>query len=77
MNTVYPGLLIVRIMFNFSLKGPITAPLAADYIVSGTRGKATALSGLGAGFGALFAVFVLFSITKHTNFTTSFIVAAV
>ena len=31
MKSVYPGLLIIRILLNFSLKGPITAPLSADY----------------------------------------------
>lgn len=75
-KSVYPGLLIIRIMLNFSLKGPITAPLSADYIVSSTRGKAVAFTGLGAGLGAIFGVFVLFSLTKKTSYETSFFIAA-
>ena len=62
MKSVYPGLLIIRILLNFSLKGPITAPLSADYIVSSTRGKAVAFTGLGAGVGAIFGVFWLFTV---------------
>lgn len=76
-KSVYPGLLMIRIMLNFSMKGPMTAPLTADYVVSSTRGKATAFTGLGAGFGAIFAVFVLFTITKKVGFATSFFIAAV
>lgn len=77
MNSVYPGLLLIRIMLNFSLKGPITAPLAADYVVSSTRGRAVALSGFGAGIGAIFGVFILFSMTKRTSYRTSFFIAAI
>jgi len=75
-TTIYPGLLLIRIMLNFSVKGPLSAPLPSDYIVSSTRGKATSLSGIGAGFGAIFSVFVLFTITKKTSFTFSFYIAA-
>jgi MFS family permease len=76
MNTVYPGLFIVRILICFSMKAPMTAPLCADYITSNTRGKAVAFSGIGAGFGAIFAVFVLFGISMHMSFKASFFVAA-
>jgi len=75
-NSVYPGLLLIRIMLNFSLKGPITAPLSADYVVSSTRGKSVALTGLGAGIGAIFGVFVLFSMTKKTSYRISFFITA-
>lgn len=75
-RTVYPGLLIIRIMLNFSLKGPIIAPLSADYISADTRGKAVAFTGLGAGFGAIFGVFVLFSLSKRTTYEISFFITA-
>lgn len=76
-KSVYPGLLLIRILLNFSLKGPITAPLSADYIESSTRGKAVAFTGLGAGIGAIFGVFVLFSLTKSLSYETSFFITAV
>ena len=71
-GSIYPGLLSLRVLLNFSLKGPLTAPLSADYVVASTRGKAVALSGLGSGIGAIFAVFVLFSLTQKMAYTIAF-----
>ena len=71
-TSIYPGLLLIRIALNFSVKGPLTAPLAADYITKETRGKAVSLEGFGAGCGAVFSVFVLFGLTKSSNYVTSF-----
>lgn len=76
-HSIYPGLLLIRIALNFSMKGPLTAPLTADYIEVDSRGKATAIQGLGAGCGAVFSVFVLFGLTKNYDYKVSFTAAAV
>lgn len=76
LDSVIPGLLIMRIMLNFSIKGPLIAPLAADYIQKSTRGRAVSLEGIGAGCGAVFSVFVLFGLTKNYDYMVSFTVAA-
>jgi MFS family permease len=49
LSSVIPGLLLMRIMLNFSIKGPLIAPLAVDYIQLSTRGRAVSLEGIGAG----------------------------
>ena len=57
----------------------VTSPLVMDYVKQDSRGKAIALSALGFFFGEVFAIGVLFQISKNRDIplTDSFTMAAV
>lgn len=58
------------------MAAPLAHPLIPDYIKRSSRGKAVALSGVGLIFGEVFAMGILFNLTKHMNFFDAFKLAA-
>ena len=58
--SVFPGLLIVRIMITLAFSAPASNPLLADYVHKDSIGKAAALIGLGYVVGEVLAMAILF-----------------
>ena len=62
--SVFPGLLMARMMITTCLSAPNSNPLLADYIHKDAIGKAAALIGLGYVIGEVIAMAILFKVTK-------------
>ena len=65
-------LMYARCIFAITLTAPIVAPLVPDYIVRAHRGRAVALGGIGLAFGEVFAMGVLFNLTKAMTYREAF-----
>jgi len=74
--SVYPWLLIVRILFTICISAPSSNPLLADYVHREAIGKAAAFIGLGFVIGEVLSMGVLFNITKHFTPEYAFLTAA-
>lgn len=64
----YPMLVFARCAIGVTMAAPISHPLIADYVHKKSQGKAVALQGIGLVAGELFAMGVLFNMTKEMNF---------
>ena len=62
--SVFPGLLMARMMITTCLSAPNSNPLLADYVHKDAIGKAAALIGLGYVIGEVIAMAILFNVTK-------------
>ena len=62
--SVFPGLLMARMMITTCFSAPASNPLLADYIHKDAIGKAAALIGLGYVVGEVIAMAVLFKVTQ-------------
>lgn len=68
-------LMVVRIVIGVTMTAPMAHPLVPDYVKRNSRGKAIALMGVGVVIGELFAMGVLFNLTKSMNYYDAFLVA--
>lgn len=75
--SVFPALLIVRMLITTTLSAPNSNPLLADYIHKDAIGKAAALIGLGYVVGEVIAMAVLFKVTKPMNEYNAFMTVAI
>lgn len=76
LTTIYPGVLITKLILSIGLAGPSATPLVADYVKNRSRGLASAYKGLSAGIGVIFGMFVLFSLTNEMSYKESYAIAA-
>jgi len=75
--SVIPGLLIVRVLINFSNSMPSSNPLLADYVHKDSIGKAATLVGVGFIVGEVLSMAVLFPITKNMTRYNAFLTVAI
>ena len=75
--SVVPGLLIVRVLINFSNSMPASNPLLADYVHKDSIGKAATLVGVGFIVGEVLSMAVLFPITKNMSRYNAFLTVAI
>jgi MFS family permease len=75
--SVFPSLLIVRMLITTTLSAPNSNPLLADYIHKDAIGKAAALIGLGYVVGEVIAMAILFPVTKKMNEYNAFLTVAI
>mmetsp|Transcript_37521 Transcript_37521/g.27272 ORF Transcript_37521/g.27272 Transcript_37521/m.27272 type:complete len:159 (+) Transcript_37521:367-843(+) len=73
----YAYLLVLRIMFNIFIQGPLGSPLVADYFKKSAIGKAHVIGYIGFVIGEVVAVTVLFRITDHMPGRKSFFIVGV
>lgn len=69
-------LVIARCAMGLTMAAPISNPLIPDYIKRSSRGQAVAMAGIGFVFGEVFAMGVLFNITKKMSFKNAFAITA-
>ena len=74
---VFPGLFIIRILFQICLTTPATSPLVADYIQKDSIGKASALIGVGYVIGEVLSMAVLFRVTSSMSPKNAFMTVAI
>lgn len=69
-------LMIVRCAIGVTMAAPIAHPLIPDYVKRSSRGRAIALTGIGFVFGEVFAMGVLFNLTKSMDYQKAFLISA-
>ena len=62
--SVYPGLLLIRIIFSMATMPIMANTLVNDYVAVESRGKGFAMANLGMQLGLLFSTWILFRYTK-------------
>lgn len=77
MPSIFPGLLLLRMVLVLGIGAPFTAPLLVDYVKERSRGIAAAWQGVAAGCGAIFSVFVLFFPFAESTYFFKFAMPAV
>ena len=75
--SVFPGLLMVRMMITTCFSAPNSNPLLADYVHKDAIGKAAALIGLGYVIGEVIAMAILFNVTKPMSEYNAFLTVAI
>ena len=75
--SVFPLLLIVRILFQMVLSMSSANPLPADYVHKEALGKAAAFIGLGFVIGEVLSMGVLFNVTKNMTAYNAFMTASI
>lgn len=75
--SVFPGLLLVRMMITTCFSAPASNPLLADYVHKDSIGKAAALIGLGYVVGEVIAMAVLFRVTEPMSEYNAFLTVAI
>ena len=75
-GTVYPNLILVRLIFSNGICAVVTQPLLADYVKHTSKGFCGGISAFLSGCGALFAVFVLMKMKDFLNFTEVYFITA-
>ena len=74
--SVFPGLLMVRMMITTCFSAPASNPLLADYVHKDAIGKAAALIGFGYIVGEVIAMAILFRVTKPMTEYNAFLTVA-
>ena len=69
-------LIVVRCLIGVTMSAPYLNPLIPDYVKRQTQGRAVALNGIGLVIGEVFAMGVLFNITKSMTYKNAFKVTA-
>lgn len=69
-------LIAVRCAIGVTMSAPLSNPLIPDYVKRSSRGRAVALNGIGIVIGEVFAMGILFNLTKSMNYENAFKVAA-
>jgi MFS family permease len=75
-GSVYPNLILVRLIFSNGICGVVTQPLLADYVKHTSKGFCGGISAFLSGCGALFAVFVLMKMKDFLNYTEIYFITA-
>ena len=69
-------LIAVRCLIGVSMAPPTAHPLIVDYIHKKSRGRAIASTGIGLVVGEVFAMGVLYNLTRHLSFNSAFNIAS-
>lgn len=75
-GSVYPQLLLIRLIFSNGICAVVTQPLLADYVKHTSKGFCGGISALLSGLGALFAVFGLMKLHYFMSYGSIYIVTA-
>lgn len=75
-GTVYPNLILVRLIFSNGICAVVTQPLLADYVKHTSKGFCGGISAFLSGCGALFSVFVLMKMKDFLNYTEIYFITA-
>ena len=75
--TIYPWLLIVKILYTMTIQPTFTNIQVNDYIAPDSRGKGIALVHLGMNLGHLFSSGVLYKFTNDKSPKIAFLVASI
>lgn len=76
LSSIYPGILVSKLVMMIGASGPGSSPLVADYVKHSSRGQASAYTGLMASLGVIFGMFVLFGLTNRMQYIDSYALAA-
>ena len=74
--SVYPWLLLDKILLSLAITAPAANPLYGDYIQREHVAKGTALTGLGVVVGEVVSMGGLLQITKHMSYRMAFLLCA-
>ena len=69
-------LIAARCAIGVTMSAPLANPLVPDYVKRSSRGRAVALNGIGFVIGEVFAMGVLFNLTKSMNYKDAFAITA-
>lgn len=69
-------LIVVRCLIGVSMAAPTAHPLIVDYVHKKSRGRAIASTGVGLVVGEVFAMGVLYNLTRHMTYNHAFNVAS-
>jgi MFS family permease len=69
---VFPGVLILRIIYAVASIGPMCSPLINDYVSKGSRGRASALLQMGVISGDFFYTVVLLNLVRPYSIGVQF-----